>query len=217
MLDAAKIVGLNVLRLMTDVTAGVISAISRREPSVLLTPELGDSPRLFSQLYSAALSYGIYKTDMPPDKTTHVAFVDMGALDTTVSVVAFVKGRLTVLSTASDRHLGGRDFDRVIAEHFAAEWKEKHGIDARTNKKAWFRLGVAAEKCKKAPRDPPRDPSRYGPRLAVPAQRTTVAIARGSRSDLLQTYTVPRGRCSARTRSRRSRSSASWKTSMCAA
>ena len=145
---------------------------------------------------------------MPPDKTTHVAFVDMGALDTTVSVVAFVKGRLTVLSTASDRHLGGRDFDRVIAEHFAAEWKEKHGIDARTNKKAWFRLGVAAEKCKKAPRDPPRDPPRHGPRLVVP---------RGMCSDLLQTYIIPRGRCSARTRNLRSRSSVSWRTSTCVA
>ena len=40
-----------------------------------------------------------------------------------VSVVAFVKGRLTVLATASDRHLGGRDFDDVIAEHFNEIWK----------------------------------------------------------------------------------------------
>jgi len=118
MLDAANVVGLNVLRLMNDSTA-------------------------------AALSYGIYKTDLPPDKPTHVAFVDVGALDTTCSIVSFVKGKLTVLATASDRHLGGRDFDDILAAHFAAEWKEKHKIDAYTNKKAMFRLGVACEKTKK--------------------------------------------------------------------
>lgn len=118
MMDAAKIAGLNCLRLMNDVTA-------------------------------AALSYGIYKTDMPADKATHVAFVDCGAMDTTVSIVSFVKGQLKVLSTASSRHLGGRDFDMILAKHFAAEWKEKHKIDALTNKKAMYRLCTAAEKTKK--------------------------------------------------------------------
>jgi len=127
MLDAASIIGLNVLRLMTDVTA-------------------------------AALAYGIFKTDMPADKTTNVVFVDMGALDTTCSVVAFVKGKLTVLSTACDRHLGGRDFDTVLTDHFAAEWKEKHKIDAKTNKKAMFRLMTAAEKTKKVLSANPKAP-----------------------------------------------------------
>merc|ERR1719267_109325 len=105
--------------------------------------------RLMNDSTAAALAYGIYKTDMPADKTTHVAFVDVGAMDTTVSIVAFVKGKLTVLSTACDRHLGGRDFDMILANHFAAEWKEKHGIDAKTNKKAMYRLLTAAEKTKK--------------------------------------------------------------------
>merc|ERR1740138_1169736 len=118
MLDAAKIAGLNCLRLMNDCTA-------------------------------AALSYGIYKTDMPTDKETNVAFVDCGASDTTVSIVSFVKGKLTVKATACDRHFGGRDFDMILAKHFAAEWKEKHNIDALSNKKAMYRLLTAAEKTKK--------------------------------------------------------------------
>ena len=46
--------------------------------------------RLMNATTAAALSYGIYKTDMPADKTTYVVFVDVGAQDTTVSVVAFV-------------------------------------------------------------------------------------------------------------------------------
>ena len=58
-------------------------------------------------LCAAALSYGIYKTDLPADKATNVVFLDMGASDTTVSIVSFVKGKLTVLSTACDRRLGG--------------------------------------------------------------------------------------------------------------
>ena len=118
MLDAAKVSGLNCLRLMNDITA-------------------------------AALAYGIYKTDMPVDKPTHVAFVDCGAMDTTVAIISFVKGKLTVLSVACDRHLGGRDFDMILAEHFAAEWKEKHKIDAKSSKKAMYRLVTAAEKTKK--------------------------------------------------------------------
>ena len=105
--------------------------------------------RLMNDSTAAALSYGIYKTDMPADKTTNVAFVDCGAMDTTVTIVAFVKGKLTVLATACDRNLGGRDFDMILAEHFAAEWKEKHKIDAKTNKKAMYRLVTAAEKTKK--------------------------------------------------------------------
>ena len=118
MLDAAKIVGLNVLRCMHDTTA-------------------------------AALSYGIYKTDLPADKATNVVFLDMGASDTTVSVVSFVKGKLTVLSTACDRRLGGRDFNELLVDHFRNEWLEKHKIDAYTNAKAMFRLRQAADKQKK--------------------------------------------------------------------
>ena len=105
--------------------------------------------RLMNDSTAAALSYGIYKTDLPTDKATNVAFVDCGAMDTTVSIVSFVKGKLTVLATACDRHLGGRDFDMILAEHFAAEWKEKHKIDAKSNKKAMYRLVTAAEKTKK--------------------------------------------------------------------
>ena len=107
---------------------------------------------------AAALSYGIYKTDLPADKPTNVAFVDCGASDTTVSIVEFVKGKLKVLSAACERHLGGEDFTRVIAEHFNEIWKEKHGIDAHTNKKAWFRLMVAAEKTKKVLSSNPQAP-----------------------------------------------------------
>merc|ERR1740139_315210 len=95
------------------------------------------------------ISYGIYKTDLPADKATNVVFLDMGASDTTVSIVSFVKGKLTVLSTACDRRLGGRDFNELLVDHFRNEWLEKHKIDAYTNAKAMFRLRTAADKQKK--------------------------------------------------------------------
>ena len=58
-----------------------------------------------------------------------------------MSVVSFVKGKLTVLSTACDRRLGGRDFNELLVDHFRNEWLEKHKIDAYTNAKVG-RLGL---------------------------------------------------------------------------
>lgn len=137
---------------VTDVVVSVPSYFTDAERHAMLdaTSIAGlNCLRLMNDSTAAALSYGIYKTDLPTDKAINVAFVDCGAMDTTVSIVSFVKGKLTVLATAYDRHLGGRDFDMILAEHFAAEWKEKHKIDAKSSKKAMYRLVTAAEKTKK--------------------------------------------------------------------
>ena len=158
MLDSAKIVGLNVLRLMHDTTAGARSAWPAQTHRNAPPPHACSPFRLFAHPLhapprtcprAAALSYGIYKTDLPADKPTNVVFLDMGASDTTVSIVSFVKGKLTVLSTACDRHLGGRDFNELLVDNFRNEWLEKHKIDAYTNPKAMFRLRTAADKQKK--------------------------------------------------------------------
>ncbi|KAK6346664.1 adenyl-nucleotide exchange factor sse1 [Orbilia brochopaga] len=119
-LDASEVAGLKTLRLMNDTTA-------------------------------AALGYGITKVDLPTadEKPRRVAFVDIGYSNYTVSIVSFRKGELTVLSTAYDRHFGGRDFDKAIAEHFAKEFKEKFKIDVHTNPKAYTRLMTGVEKLKK--------------------------------------------------------------------
>ncbi|CAO3592586.1 unnamed protein product [Absidia cylindrospora] len=105
--------------------------------------------RLVNDLTAAALGYGITKTDLPEDKPRNVAFVDVGHSDYSVSVVSFTKGQLTVRGSAFDKHFGGRNFDAVIADHLAAEFKEKFKIDVYTNQKALLRLMVAAERCKK--------------------------------------------------------------------
>ncbi|CZT00807.1 hypothetical protein WAI453_009128 [Rhynchosporium graminicola] len=120
LMDAAEISGLKLLRLMNDTTA-------------------------------AALGYGITKTDLPTgeEKSRRVAFVDIGHSNYTVSIVEFRKGELTVKSTAYDRHFGGRDFDKAVVDHLAAEFKEKYKIDIKSHPKALVRVHAAAEKMKK--------------------------------------------------------------------
>lgn len=120
LLDASQIAGLNCLRLMNDSAA-------------------------------AALGYGIYKTDLPEKEKdpVRVLFVDIGETSTNVSAVAFHKGQLKVLGTAHDSHLGGRNFDDVLVDHFAKEFQTKYKIDVYSNFKALIRLRIQCEKVKK--------------------------------------------------------------------
>ena len=119
-MDAAEIAGLKLLRLMNDTTA-------------------------------TALGYGITKSDLPTaeEKPRRVAFVDIGHSNYTCSIVAFRKGELQVLSTAYDRHFGGRNFDKILIDHFAVEFKEKYKIDIHSNPKAYLRVATGVEKMKK--------------------------------------------------------------------
>ncbi|KAF9241769.1 heat shock protein 70 family [Melanogaster broomeanus] len=117
--DAAAIAGLNALRLINDTTA-------------------------------TALSWGITKTDLPdPENPRNIMFVDVGHSSMSVSVVAFTKGQLVVKGSAYDRHLGGRDIDYALLQHFAKEFKTKYKIDVMSNPKATFRLAVGCERLKK--------------------------------------------------------------------
>jgi len=118
MLAAAKIAGLNCLRLLDETTA-------------------------------TALAYGIYKTDLPENDPVHVVFVDVGHSSTQVCVVALKKGSLSVLSNAWDRNLGGRDFDKVLFDHFEEEFNAKHKIDIKSNLRSSYRLLRACERTKK--------------------------------------------------------------------
>ncbi len=120
LMDASEIAGLKLLRLINDTTA-------------------------------TALGYGITKLDLPaPDeKPRRVAFIDIGHSTYTCSIVEFRKGELHVRSTTSDRHFGGRNFDKALVDHFAKEFKEKFKIDIKTNPKALVRVGAAVEKLKK--------------------------------------------------------------------
>jgi molecular chaperone DnaK len=58
------------------------------------------------------------------------------------------EGLFEVRSTAGDTHLGGDDYDQVLADHIAAEFKREQGIDLRQDRQALQRLKEAAEKAK---------------------------------------------------------------------
>ena len=56
---------------------------------------------------------------------------------------------LQVLGTVADQSLGGRDFDKLLADHFAEEFKARYKVDAKTKPKAYVRLLAECEKLKK--------------------------------------------------------------------
>lgn len=105
--------------------------------------------RLLDDTTATALAFGIYKTDLPDGDAINVVFVDVGHASTQVCVVALKKGQLAVLANAWDRNLGGRDFDAVLFDHFAAEFQEKYKVDVRSNQKSSYRLLRACERTKK--------------------------------------------------------------------
>lgn len=105
--------------------------------------------RLMNDTTASALGYGITKTDLPEDKPRYVAICDIGHSNYSVAIVAYLKGKLNVLSTAYDRHFGGRNIDQVLVDHFAEEFSAKYKLDLASNPKAMFRLSAAVEKMKK--------------------------------------------------------------------
>jgi len=99
-----------------------------------------------------ALSYGIFKSAKKLFSETdpvHIMFIDLGYTGYSVTIVDFIQENMKVLSTVTDRHLGGRDFDAVIIEFLAETFQKKTGINVRKNIKALLKLEVAAEKAKK--------------------------------------------------------------------
>lgn len=105
--------------------------------------------RLFHETTATALAYGIYKTDLPESEQINVAFVDVGHASMQVCIAGYKKGQLKILSHSYDESLGGRDFDEVLFQHFAAKFKDEYKVDVYQNARACVRLRVSCEKLKK--------------------------------------------------------------------
>jgi len=114
--------------------------------------------RLVNETTATAIGYGIYKKDLSETEPLRVCFVDVGQSTTSVAIVEFLKGKMKVISTAYDQNLGGKNFDLLLAEHFAKEFQTKFKIDAKSNMKAWIRVQQAAEKLKKMLNSNPEAP-----------------------------------------------------------
>jgi molecular chaperone DnaK len=101
--------------------------------------------RIINEPTAAALAYGLDKADKADEK---IAVYDLGGGTFDVSILELGDGVFEVKSTNGDTHLGGADFDRVVINYFADEFKKEHGIDIRDDKAAMQRLRDEAEKAK---------------------------------------------------------------------
>lgn len=99
--------------------------------------------RILNEPTAAALAYGLDK------KNAHtIAIYDLGGGTFDISILELGEGVYEVKATNGDTHLGGDDFDKVILDYFADEFKKEHGIDLRKDPQALQRLRDAAEKAK---------------------------------------------------------------------
>lgn len=100
--------------------------------------------RIINEPTAAALAYGL-------DKKSHdlkVAVFDLGGGTFDISILELGDGVFEVKSTNGDTHLGGDDFDHMIIDWLADEFKNDEGIDLRKDPMALQRLKEAAEKAK---------------------------------------------------------------------
>jgi molecular chaperone DnaK len=100
--------------------------------------------RIINEPTAAALAYGLDKTDK--DRT--IAVFDLGGGTFDISILELGDGVFEVKSTNGDTHLGGDDFDQVIIDWLAEEFKKDEKIDLREDPMALQRLKEAAEKAK---------------------------------------------------------------------
>jgi molecular chaperone DnaK len=100
--------------------------------------------RIINEPTAASLAYGL---DKKSEET--ICVFDLGGGTFDVSVLEVADGVFRVISTNGDTHLGGDDFDEVLINHVAEQFKREQGIDLRKDHMALQRLTEACEKAKK--------------------------------------------------------------------
>jgi len=111
-------------------------------------PETGKKTRqrmrIINEPTAASLAYGLERK-----KSERIAVFDLGGGTFDISILDVGEGVFTVEATNGDTHLGGDDFDQVLIDYIAEEFKKEHGIDLRKDQMALQRLKEAAERAKK--------------------------------------------------------------------
>lgn len=99
--------------------------------------------RIINEPTAAALAYGLDKK-----KEGKIAVFDLGGGTFDISILDIGDGVFEVKATNGDTHLGGEDFDLLLVDYLANEFKKDQGIDLRNDKMALQRLKESAEKAK---------------------------------------------------------------------
>ena len=102
-----------------------------------------DVKRIVNEPTAASLAYGLEKKN-----SEVVAVYDLGGGTFDISILEIGDSVFEVKSTNGDTHLGGDDFDQVLIDYIAEEFKKDNGIDLRKDRMALQRLKEAAEKAK---------------------------------------------------------------------
>src|SRR5258707_7688027 len=100
--------------------------------------------RIINEPTAAALAYHLDKK-----KDSKIAVFDLGGGTFDISILSVGDGVFEVKGVNGDTHLGGDDFDQVLIDYIADEFKKDHGIDLRKDQMALQRLKEAAERAKK--------------------------------------------------------------------
>src|SRR5262249_19960282 len=100
--------------------------------------------RIINEPTAAALAYGLDKKS-----NEKIAVFDLGGGTFDISILDVGDGVFKVEATNGDTHLGGDDFDQVLIDHIAEQFKKEQGIDLRKDQMALQRLKEAAERAKK--------------------------------------------------------------------
>src|SRR6516225_3522921 len=100
--------------------------------------------RIINEPTAASLAYGLEKK-----KNEKIAVFDLGGGTFDISVLDVGDGVFEVKGVNGDTHLGGDDFDQVLIDFIADEFKKENGVDLRKDQMALQRLKEAAERAKK--------------------------------------------------------------------
>ncbi len=102
-----------------------------------------DVKRIINEPTAAALAYGVDK-----EESQKIMVYDLGGGTFDVSILEISGGVIEVLATASNNHLGGDDFDQVVANHLVQEFRRQYRLDLSRDPSAMQRIREAAEKAK---------------------------------------------------------------------